>query len=222
MYVFLRGNSLTLRKDENSWWKVEFGFDSTFLWAGPASSNVDVPSQRQYAGTPCRRSRWPSRTFSVFSCSCTMPLLGSSAHAEPVGILSLPHLQPSWITSHGQPTQADLSGHMGNSTEWEDAVLQPAAQQILSANVTPSRKSCPIVGEGERLTVRELQETFYSPETFTCAAPVFLCVQWNETFLRELPERLNYTFALCFQIPTQAILNARGTPFQFGSLVLST
>lgn len=49
-----------------------------------------------------------------------MPLISSSAHAEPVKILSLPYLQPSWITSHGQPTQPNLSGHRENSVEWED------------------------------------------------------------------------------------------------------
>lgn len=49
-----------------------------------------------------------------------MALISSSAHVEPVGILSLPYLQPSWITSPGQPARPRLSGHTGNSTEWED------------------------------------------------------------------------------------------------------
>lgn len=78
------------------------------------------------------------------------------------------------------------------------AVLQPAALQILSANVTPSRKCCLIVGEGERLTVRELKEAFHSPETFTRAASVFLCVQQNEAFLRELPEKTELCICAVF------------------------
>lgn len=65
----------------------------------------------------------------------------------------------------------------GTARSGRTAVLQPAALQILSANVTPSRKYCLIVGEGERLTVTELKEAFHSPETLMCAASVFLCVQ---------------------------------------------
>lgn len=64
-------------------------------------------------------------------------------------------------------------------------MLQPTALQILSANVTPSRKYCLIVREGERPTVAELKEAFHSPEMFVSAASALLCLEGNETFLGE-------------------------------------
>lgn len=79
-----------------------------------------------------------------------------------------------------------------------------AGLQILSANVTPSRKYCLIVGEGERL-VTELKEAFHSH--INMCALGFLCVLWTEMFLGELPESDVY-LPLCFEILTRAILNA--------------